>query len=127
MFKKLLFVFGLILTSISMAFAQVNLNTASEQELQTVSGIGPAKARAIVAYRTEHGSFKSVEELKNVRGIGRGVTYDRIAPQVTVGGTATATRQAVPAVGNRATAPANSNSAGGKAPRMPAPARSGAQ
>lgn len=47
----------------------VNVNTASEEELTTLPGIGPAKAAAIVAYRTENGPFTSLEELDNVKGI----------------------------------------------------------
>lgn len=48
----------------------VNINTADEEELQKVSGIGPSKAAKIIAYRKEHGSFASVEDLTQVSGIG---------------------------------------------------------
>jgi competence protein ComEA len=50
------------------AFAadKINLNTASAEQLQVLSGVGPATASAII----EHGQFKSVDELKNVKGIG---------------------------------------------------------
>ena len=47
----------------------VNLNTATQEELLALPGVGPAKAKAIIDYRTAH-PFKSVEEVKNVRGIG---------------------------------------------------------
>ena len=50
--------------------ARLDLNAASEHELMLLPGIGPTKARAIVDYRKEHGPFKSLEELDNVRGIG---------------------------------------------------------
>ena len=48
----------------------LDLNTASEQALQTLPGIGPAKARAIVAYRESHGPFASVKALEEVPGFG---------------------------------------------------------
>lgn len=44
------------------ALAAVNINTATETELETLPGIGPSKATAILAYRQEHGAFKSVDE-----------------------------------------------------------------
>ncbi|MCW6667493.1 ComEA family DNA-binding protein [Aerococcaceae bacterium NML190938] len=62
----------------------VNLNTADVSELQTLPGIGASKAEAIVAYRTENGSFQSIEELQQVKGIG-GKTYEQLAPLITVG------------------------------------------
>ncbi len=48
----------------------VNLNTAGEAELETLPGIGPATAAAIVRRRTEHGPFTSIDQLGEVRGIG---------------------------------------------------------
>lgn len=48
----------------------VNLNDASESELETLPGVGPATAKAIVDYRSQHGRFRSVDDLLNVRGIG---------------------------------------------------------
>jgi len=49
---------------------KVNINTATVSELQSIKGIGPKTAAAIIAYRDDHGSFKSVDELENVKGIG---------------------------------------------------------
>jgi competence protein ComEA len=48
----------------------VNINQADEATLETLPGVGPATAQAIIDYRTEHGRFKSVDDLLNVRGIG---------------------------------------------------------
>lgn len=48
----------------------VNINTASEAELETVTGIGPATAKKIVAHREQHGPFTSVDQLEEVPGIG---------------------------------------------------------
>lgn len=48
----------------------ISINTAGTVELQEIPGIGEKKAKAIVDYRKEHGPFKSVDELTNVKGIG---------------------------------------------------------
>ena len=47
----------------------MNVNTATEEELQALSGIGPSKAAAIVAYREENGPFRSLGNLAEVSGI----------------------------------------------------------
>ena len=49
---------------------KININKATQEELETLSGIGPSIANKIVQYRKENGSFKSVEDVKNVSGIG---------------------------------------------------------
>ncbi len=49
---------------------KVNINTASESELDTLSGVGPATAKAIIQYRNQKGPFKSIADIKNVKGIG---------------------------------------------------------
>ena len=48
----------------------VNINTATKEELDTLPGVGPATAEKILNYRQEHGNFQSIEDLKNVKGIG---------------------------------------------------------
>ncbi len=62
--------------------AQVDLNTATEAELCTLPGIGPAKAQAIMAHR-ERRPFRRIEEVMRVRGIGR-ATFRRLRSRLTV-------------------------------------------
>ena len=86
--KKLIFVLLLssvfLTTSTNLALAdtaksnmsqklmtQVDLNTATLEQLVTLPGVGKKKAAAIVEYRTKNGKFKSVDELVNVKGVGK--------------------------------------------------------
>ena len=66
-----------------LAAAAVNLNTATKDELVALSGIGPAKAQAIIDYRSQHGGFKSLDELKDVKGIGAR-QFEKLKPELTV-------------------------------------------
>jgi competence protein ComEA len=61
----------------------VNLNTATQAELETLPDVGPVTALAIVAWRDEHGGFTSVDELLEVDGIGE-VTLEKLTPYVSV-------------------------------------------
>ena len=61
----------------------VNINTADAETLQTLPGIGETKATEIIAYRDEHGAFGSIEDIKNVSGIGEG-TFSRISSRIKV-------------------------------------------
>lgn len=61
----------------------ININTATLDELMQLDGIGEVKGRAIIAYREEHGSFASVSELLNVKGIGE-KTLEKLRDNVTV-------------------------------------------
>ncbi len=61
----------------------VNINTASEAELQTLNGIGASTAKKIVDYRNQNGDFNTVEEIMNVSGIGQS-KFDSIKDDITV-------------------------------------------
>jgi competence protein ComEA len=52
------------------AWAAVDLNTATQSELESVKGIGPAKAKQIIEHRQKNGRFKSVDDLTQVKGFG---------------------------------------------------------
>lgn len=65
----------------------VNLNQAKPDELELLPGIGPAKAKKIVEYRTQH-PFRKTEELTKVKGIGR-KTFGKLRPYLTLQGPTT--------------------------------------
>jgi competence protein ComEA len=58
------------------AYSVVNINTASQEELESIKGIGPSKAKAIIDYRKKNGQFKSINDLDNVNGIGAATLED---------------------------------------------------
>jgi competence protein ComEA len=61
----------------------VNLNTATEAQLQGLPGVGPVLASRIVAYREQHGGFRSVDELRKVTGVGD-AKFAELRPLITV-------------------------------------------
>ncbi len=61
----------------------VNINSASKEELMGLPGIGEAKAEAILAYRSRHGDFKKIEDLKKIEGIKDGV-LEKIRDKITI-------------------------------------------
>lgn len=63
--------------------ALININTATETELMSLTGIGESKAKAIISYRQENGNFASIEDIKNVTGIGDSV-FEKIKNNITV-------------------------------------------
>lgn len=67
----------------SQSGALVNINTATQEELETLPSIGEVRARAIIAYREEHGGFRTTDELMEVSGIGEKIFAD-ISPHITV-------------------------------------------
>ncbi|MDY6831428.1 MAG: helix-hairpin-helix domain-containing protein [Thermodesulfobacteriota bacterium] len=62
----------------------VNINTASVDELTTLTGVGKEIARRIIEYREANGSFKSVEQLKEVKGIGAKILEKNLS-RITIG------------------------------------------
>lgn len=61
----------------------ININTATQEELESLPSIGEVRAQAIITYREEHGGFRTIDELKEVSGIGDKIFAD-ISPHVTV-------------------------------------------
>lgn len=66
------------------ALAAVNINTATQSELEAVKGLGPSKAKAIITYREANGDFKTLDELDNVKGFGK-ASIDKLKDELSVG------------------------------------------
>ena len=86
--QRFILALGLALCPL-IALAAINIKTATKDELVALPGIGPAKAQAIVDYRKAHGPFKTVEELKDVKGIGA-KRFEKLKPDLAVSGPTTA-------------------------------------
>ncbi|MDM7323300.1 MAG: helix-hairpin-helix domain-containing protein [Gammaproteobacteria bacterium] len=69
--------------SLALAAEPLDLNTATAAQLESLHGIGPAKAQAIIDYRSKHGPFQKVEDLEKVDGIGAKM-MEKLKPMVTV-------------------------------------------
>ena len=61
----------------------VNINTAGEEQLCTLPGVGSSKAKSIIAYREQNGPYRTIEEIMNVEGIKDGV-FRKIKDSITV-------------------------------------------
>jgi competence protein ComEA len=83
--RKLLLALVIWFALYGVGIAAVNINTATKEELTTLKGIGDKRAQDIIDYRTKNGSFKSVDELEKVPGIGPG-TMKQIRSQLTTTG-----------------------------------------
>lgn len=82
--KTFLTTIFLLFFSVAIAVAgALNINTATSAQLETLSGIGAAKAQTIVAYRDAHGPFKTVNDLTRVKGIGA-KTLEKLRNDITV-------------------------------------------
>ena len=62
---------------------KISINTATQEELESIPGIGSSKAKAIIKYREEHGNFKTIEEITNVNGIGNN-TFEKFKDFITL-------------------------------------------
>ena len=83
--RKLLLMIVTLFVMTGVANAEVNINSATQSQLEMLQGIGPAKAKAIIEYREKNGSFESIDDLKKVNGIGS-ETIKQLGDNVTVGG-----------------------------------------
>ncbi|WP_293006705.1 ComEA family DNA-binding protein [Nitrosomonas sp.] len=83
--RKWFLLMALVFLYTGTAFAAVNINTASQTELESLQGIGPAKAKAIIEHREKSGTFASVDDLAKVSGIGQG-TIKQLRDAITVEG-----------------------------------------
>lgn len=85
--KKFLLVVLACFAFMGLAFAgaPVDLNSATQAQLETVTGIGPVKAKAIIEYRTKNGPFKNVDDLQKVTGFGK-TSVSKLRAEITVGG-----------------------------------------
>lgn len=83
--KKFLMILAAVFAFSGISFAAVDLNKATQAELEALKGIGPAKAKAIIDYRTKNGAFKSADDLDKVKGVGKGI-ISKIANEVTIDG-----------------------------------------
>ena len=83
--KKLAMLFAALLAYAGMAMAAVNINSATKEQLESLDGIGPVKAQAIIDYRKKNGPFKSLEDVKKVDGVGD-ATFDKIRKDIGLSG-----------------------------------------
>ena len=100
--KRMLLALVALLVS-GVAAAALNLNTGTKDELVALPGIGPAKAQAIVDYRNQHGPFRTLDELRKVKGIGEKL-FLQLKPELSLGNAPRNTVAQAPAKDARADA-----------------------
>lgn len=98
--KKLFLIVVMLFAFTGSVYATVNVNTATQAELETLRGIGPAKAKAIIDYRKKNGPFKSPNDLEKVKGIGPGI-MKRVRKDITVGEATAAKKEIDPLPGKK--------------------------
>ena len=91
--KKIFLLFAIWFALSGAAFAMVNINTATKEELVSLKGVGEKRAQEILDYRKKNGNFKSVDDLEKVPGIGPGL-MKQIRSEVTVTGKTSADKTA---------------------------------
>ena len=81
--KLIVNLFVAMMLGMGTAWAAVNINTATQSELESVKGLGPSKAKAIIDYREKNGAFKSMDELDKVKGFGK-ASIEKLKGELTV-------------------------------------------
>ena len=84
--KRIIGLFVALFAWAGIALAAVNINSATKEQLETLDGIGPVKAQAIIDYRKKNGPFRTLEDLKKVDGIGD-ATFDKVRKDIMLTGT----------------------------------------
>ncbi len=79
----LFFAIALCAPAALLAALNININSATVEQLQQINGIGPKTAEKIVEYRNTHGKFSSLDELSNIRGIGD-KSLEKMAKSITL-------------------------------------------
>ncbi len=81
--KLIVNLFVAMMLGMGTAWAAVNINTATQSELESVKGLGPSKAKAIIDYREKNGAFKSLDDLDKVKGFGK-ASIEKLKGELTV-------------------------------------------
>ena len=116
--KKMFLLFAIWFALSGAAFAMVNINTATKEELVSLKGVGEKRAQEILDYRKKNGNFKSVDDLEKVPGIGPGL-MKQIRSELTVTGKTSIEKPAAKTAKTKAAAPSKSKGAEAKKAEAP--------